>query len=162
VSGFGSQTGADLGGGVTAGLPATCPGPGRWSEGTARSLTECGVPAFLQNSLEADAHGRADVRVDASHAGDLVAHALGPQQVRDARFLQPRLVTVTQAVRRLHRGINLEMWGSDPSTNKVAVSLKSYTFASAQPLYASYGTSWMSVDPSSSARPQQVKSGRSA
>jgi pimeloyl-ACP methyl ester carboxylesterase len=48
------------------------------------------------------------------------------------------------------RGINLEMWGPDPSTNKVAVSLESYTSAAAQPLYASYGTSWMSVSTTSS------------
>jgi hypothetical protein len=48
------------------------------------------------------------------------------------------------------RGINLEMWGPDPSTNKVAVSLENYTSAAAQPLYASYGTSWMSVSTTSS------------
>jgi hypothetical protein len=43
------------------------------------------------------------------------------------------------------RSINLEMWGPDPTTNKVAVSLESYSSAAARSLYASYGTSWMSV-----------------
>jgi hypothetical protein len=47
------------------------------------------------------------------------------------------------------RSINLQMWGPDPATNKVAVSLESYSSAAARSLYASYGTSWMSVSTTS-------------
>jgi hypothetical protein len=63
-------------------------------------------------------------------------------------FAQLYALTLKMAQQRdmwLRRGINLQMWGPDASTNKVAVSLKSYTSAAAQSLYASYGTSWMSV-----------------
>ena len=45
----------------------------------------------------------------------------------------------------LDRGIDLAMVGPDPSTNKVAISLKSYTPATAQAVSATYGTGWTSV-----------------
>jgi hypothetical protein len=37
-----------------------------------RSLAERGLPAFFQNSYQIGTHGRADVAVDAAHAGYLV------------------------------------------------------------------------------------------
>jgi hypothetical protein len=68
-------------------------------------------------------------------------------------FAQLYALTLKMAQQRdawLRRGVNLQMWGPDPSTNKVAISLKSYSRAADQSLSASYGTSWMSVSTRSS------------
>jgi hypothetical protein len=67
-------------------------------------------------------------------------------------FAQLYALTLKMAKQRgtwLHRGINLQMWGPDPSTNKVSVSVERYSSGAAQSLYASYGTSLMSVSTTS-------------
>jgi hypothetical protein len=63
-------------------------------------------------------------------------------------FTQLYALTLKMAAQRrtwLNRGINLQMWGPDPATNKVAVTLAAYSHAAARSLGDSYGTSWMSV-----------------
>jgi hypothetical protein len=68
-------------------------------------------------------------------------------------FAQLYALTLKMAQQRStwrSRGISLEMWGPDPSSGKVAITLDSYTSAAAQSLYSSYGKSWTSVSAKSS------------
>jgi hypothetical protein len=67
--------------------------------GDARPFVERGLPKLLQPGHEIRPHPGCDVAVDAAHAGYLVAHTFGLQDVSDAQLVQPSLVAVAQAVR---------------------------------------------------------------
>lgn len=99
MSDFGSQMGADLGGG--------CPVRGEKGvqrgdcgvQAVPRPVTERDIPALLECGGQVGSHGVTNVAVDAAHPGDLVAHPFGAQEVGDAIFLHPGLVTVAQTMR---------------------------------------------------------------
>jgi hypothetical protein len=65
-----------------------------------RGRTERRLPALLRHRLQVGPQGRADVPADTSHAGNLMAYPLGPEQVGDACLLHPGPVAGPQAVRR--------------------------------------------------------------
>jgi hypothetical protein len=71
----------------------------RRARGELRAFMQRRLPELLQSSRELGPHPGRDVAVDAAHAGHLVSHALGLQDVPDADLVQPCLVTVPQAVR---------------------------------------------------------------
>jgi hypothetical protein len=72
---------------------------GYWrARGELRAFMERRLPELLQSSRELGPHPGRDVAVDAAHAGHLVPHALGLQDVPDAYLVEPCLVAVPQAV----------------------------------------------------------------
>src|SRR6266700_4029229 len=64
-----------------------------------RPVAERVVPALLECGGQVGSHGVTNVAVDAAHPGYLVAHPFGAQEVGDAIFLHPGLVTVAQTMR---------------------------------------------------------------
>src|SRR5262249_26278385 len=68
--------------------------------GERRALMERGLPDPLQSTSDLLPHRRGDVAVYATHAGHFVAHPFRLQDVTNAEFIEPRLVTVPQPVRR--------------------------------------------------------------
>jgi hypothetical protein len=67
--------------------------------GLSRARSRSEASALLQGGLQIGSHGGAHVAVDAVHAGHLVAHPLGLQDLGDAVLVHPGLEAVAQAVR---------------------------------------------------------------
>ena len=110
---------------------------------------ETDVPSHITIYIVAAAADTAQFLSDIQSAAAAASNATSYSTVDVAHtWAQLNALTMTIASSRdtwNNQGVDLVMWGPDPSSNKVIITLESYTPTAAQALYAAYGTSWISV-----------------